>query len=172
MLKRLGASLRSRWGALALGGLTAGTLFTAGMWRQAAFEPSLAPVLVSDPASEVATVWVLFQRMDCVEKRWVIEGWNRVAEEGELQVVGWALDSSNGWPPGRDPVDALELSFEVRSGPVPPLARALPALGIERTPAILVVDREGRLRRVVPGDVLNTPSDLEAIIQDVESLDL
>lgn len=169
MLKRLGAPLRSRWGALALGGLTAGVLFTAGMWRQAALEPSLTPLLVPDRSTEIPTVWVLFQRLDCVEKRWVIEGWNRVAEQGDVRVVGWALDSPEGWPPGRDPVDDLKLSFEVRVGPAPSLARALPGLGLQRTPAILVVDPEGRLRRVIPGDILHDPSDLEAMIRDVQS---
>jgi len=168
MLKWLGAPLPSRWGALALGALTAGGLFTAGMWRQASFEPSLTPLLVPDRARGTPTVWVLFQRLDCVEERWMIEGWSTAAEEG-VRVVGWALDSPEGWSPGQDPVDGLDVSFEVRRGPAPSIARALPALGIRRTPAILVADADGRLRRAIPGDVLREPSDLEAIIRDVRT---
>lgn len=166
------ALLRSRWGAFALSGLAAGLLLLIGMRIQVESAPSLDPILTdSRGAPEGLTAWVLFQRLDCVGSRWKIEAWNEVAAGDRIRVVGWALDSPEGWPSDGDPVNALKVDFELRAGPSPELSRALRALGVTATPAILVVDRSGRLRSVVPGDVIRSPGDLEKVLGHLESLE-
>lgn len=171
-LRRAKALLRSRWGVFALSGMAIGFLLLVGMHIQTRSAPSLAPLLTSSrAASEDLTVWILFQRLDCVSSRWKIEGWSDVAAN-RMRVVGWALDSPEGWPAGTDPVDRLEVPFEVRRGPAPEVSRALRALGVSVTPAALVVDRTGRLRRVVPGSVLRSPDDIRTILDQLEVIDV
>ena len=171
--KRVKALLRSRWGVFALGGLATGVLLLTGMLVQAGSAPSLEPLrLESRSAEEDVTVWILFQRLDCVASRWKIEGWADVASRKGIRVIAWALDSSDGWPPDMDPVRRLDVGFELREGPSPDLSRTLRALGVSVTPAVLVVDRVGRLRRVVPGSVLRSAEDLERIMSEVEVLDV
>ncbi|MFW6200626.1 MAG: hypothetical protein ACOC8K_08635 [Gemmatimonadota bacterium] len=118
------------------------------------------------------TVWVLFQRLDCVTSRWKIEGWTDADSRKRIRVIAWALDSPEGWPSDTDPVHRLDVGFEVREGPAPNLSRALRALGISTTPAVLVVDRVGRLRRVLPGSALRSADDLRRIVKEVEALDV
>lgn len=170
--RRAKALLGSRWGAFAALGLLSGALLVTGMWIQDRSSPSLRPVLEASVASRGPfTIWILFQRMDCVESRWKIEGWNEVARSGTIRVAGWALDSGEGWPARADPLDRLDVSFPVRSGPSRALARGLNALGVPTTPAVLVVDAGGRLRRVVPSDRLRSREDIQRIVASLEAVD-
>jgi len=170
--RRTKVFLRSRWGAFAVSGLAAGLLLLVGMRVQADSAPSLESVLTSSKGSkEDLTIWILFQRLDCVSSRWKIEGWNELARADRIRVVGLALDSPEGWPAEIDPVNRLQVSFEVLAGPSPAVSRALPSLGVSATPAVLAVDNAGRLRRVVPGDVIRSPEDLQEIVDHVEAVD-
>ncbi|MDX1566278.1 MAG: hypothetical protein R3223_00660 [Longimicrobiales bacterium] len=178
MVNRLRVSRRRtalplyRWGVFALAGSVAGFLILIGMRVQVGSQPSLAPLLTATGATEEElTVWVLFQRLDCVTSRWKIEGWGEAAASDRIRVVAWALDSPEGWPPDMDPVERLDVPFEVRAGPAPILSRALRALGVAATPTALVVDRAGRLRWVVPGSALDTPEDLQNIVLRMEAFD-
>lgn len=173
VLRRAKAALRSRWVAFAALGLTAGTLLATGMRIQAETGPSLEPLFArSSTGPQDWTVWVLFQRLDCVSSRWKIEAWDELAADGRIRVIGMALDSPEGWPEEMDPVARLAVSFQVLPGPSPAVSRALRALGVSVTPAALVVDRAGRLRSVVPGDAIRSPEHIQEIVENVAAVDL
>lgn len=170
--RRVKAPLRSRWGVFALLGILSGGLLVTGMRIQDGVTPSLEPLLAASRGRRgIPTVWVLFHRMDCVSLRWKIEEWDEAAVGRDVHVEGWALDSPEGWPGRLDPVGELDLSFPVREGPAPRLARGLRALGVRSTPAVLVVDGAGRLREVVPGDRLRSSDDVERVLGRAEVLD-
>jgi hypothetical protein len=95
------------------------------------------------------TILFLFRASDCALALRDIERWNVLQDAGVINVRGVVLD-----PPRRLPLDDLarleRIAFPIREARQRDLLPRLHALGVRHTPISLVLDRQGRVRLVLP----------------------
>jgi hypothetical protein len=140
------------------------------MMLERRMHPGLVDLLNSTaPPDGRASVWVLFQRGDCFASRWKIEAWEAVHGEGEVRVQGWAIDSGRSRVIGTDPIESLDVTFPVLDEGGQAVVQGMAQLGIHQTPVVVFLDERGRLRRVVPGETLNSPDEVYTLAGDYGS---
>ncbi|HET9293855.1 MAG TPA: hypothetical protein VFO06_06135 [Gemmatimonadales bacterium] len=95
------------------------------------------------------SILFLFRVSDCALALRDIERWNALNQQGGVRVRGVVLDPPAGL--SLDDVARLErIGFPLRHARPRDVLPRLQALGVPRTPVSLLLDRQGRVRLVLP----------------------
>lgn len=160
------AATPRKWGLLRAGLLGAalggGWLLWTDPDRSAPFPPWQIEEQGTAEGSDLpGGLHVAFQAGDCPETTLRLNDLVTKARHGGVPVHGVLLGGDGGPEDAARMGEELEVSFPFSVGSHRAWTRFLRSLGLHRTPTVLLVDGEGRLRRAVPGDgILNRQTEI------------
>jgi hypothetical protein len=123
--------------------------------------PQMPSMLAAGDSSSAPAVAVVFRLEDCSGSIERLAAWGGLSDAGTARVYGFVVD-----PPGDDAevrriLDGSGIRFPVLAAQDRYFPRVLGALGFERTPVVLLFDREGRVRMAMPLDGRSGAEDVQ-----------
>ena len=138
-------------------------------WQGFQDPPSEAPWRTGEPSWEIgnqkspgdedrgAVLHVALQSHDCPDTGLALDRLAAALQERNVPMRGILLGGPGGPTDLEDPAEIgeeLGYSFPVKHAQGPEWTRTLRSLGFQSTPAVLLVDAEGRLRSTFPGELV------------------
>lgn len=131
------------------------------LWR---IEPTLRSLTL--PVDDRPTIVAVFTNEDCVAYGSLV-GFLNMASEQDLSVIGVVVDREGSPQEYADP-GLSEIVFPLRPDLARQVTRNIVRLGYRTTPVLVLVDRGGRVRRVLPPmpDIIQHSSAIRGMIDD------